>query len=99
MTEEEFTEKYKNHKMPKELKVLFNMVAERFRIVWSDYEKEFNEILEAYQNYCRVNGLIVPKDENEFFRWIAIRYPEENLPIIIEAAKNPYNYKLFHEYK
>lgn len=99
MTEEDFRDKHKNDKLPEELKILIAKAAETGLKILKDYENEFNKILDSYQDYCRVNGLIVPKNTDEFFTWISLRYPYESLPVIIEAAKNPFNYKLFHDYK
>ncbi|MBN8623225.1 MAG: hypothetical protein J0L47_08870 [Flavobacteriales bacterium] len=86
-------------KLNPELVRLTKLTAERGKEILKEYEAEFNKVLDGYKDYCRVNGLVIPKDTNEFFSWIALRYPDENLPFIIEVAKNPYNYKLFHDYK
>ena len=86
-------------KLNPELVRLMKLAAEQGKEILKEYEAEFNKVLDGYKDYCRVNGLVIPKDTKEFFSWVALRYPEENLPFIIEVAKNPYNYKLFHEYK
>lgn len=82
-----------------ELLRLGKIIAERGKEIWQEYENEYLEILNSYKDYCRSNGLVMPKDKNEFFHWVAIAYPDENLPYIIEVAKRPHNYKRFHEYK
>lgn len=82
-----------------ELLRLTKLIGERFKVIWQNYDTEYKNVLNSYKDYCRSKGLVMPKDKNEFFSWVALRYPDEPLPIIIEAAKDPYNYKLFHEYK
>lgn len=86
-------------KLNPELVRLMKLAAEQGKEILKEYEAEFNKVLDGYKDYCRVNGLVIPKDTKEFFSWVALRYPDENLPFIIEVAKNPYNYKLFHDYK
>ncbi|CAA7195871.1 hypothetical protein [Chryseobacterium potabilaquae] len=86
-------------KLNPELVRLTKLTAEQGKKILKEYEAEFNKVLDGYKDYCRVNGFVIPKDTNEFFSWVALRYPDENLPFIIEVAKNPYNYKLFHDYK
>ena len=99
MKEREFREKYKDYKIPEELQKSISEAVKSAKITLKQYEFEYNKIQKKFENYNIVNGIISPYDITEFFSWISMAYPDENLPIIIEIAKKPNSYKKFHDYK
>ena len=99
MTEKEFNEKHKGYKISEEMQNLINEAVKSAKLTLNQYELEFNKVQKRFENYNRVQGIVSPLNTDDFFSWIALAYPDENLPIIIEVAKNPYNYKRFHEYQ
>ncbi|AZA63329.1 hypothetical protein EG345_00355 [Chryseobacterium carnipullorum] len=98
MNRKEFEEKYKNAKLPEDLQELLNNAAKDANLILSEYETEYQKIQHSYSSFFHTNGIIKPYDIKEFFSWIANRYPDKNLSFIIEVAKNPNSYKMFHDY-
>lgn len=82
-----------------ELQEASKNIVENVKLILESYEDTFNQNIKSYKYFFEKNGIIVPNDTNDFFRWIAIAYPDENLQFIIEAVKNPNNFKNYHEYK
>lgn len=81
------------------LQKLTQDIATKGKLILGKYENGFNQSIKSFKFFFERNGIIVPPDSEDFFHWIALVYPDENLPFIIEAAKNPNNFKLYHEYK
>ncbi|MDV3579880.1 hypothetical protein [Elizabethkingia anophelis] len=82
-----------------ELQKLTQDIATKGKLILEKYENGFNQSIKSFKFFFEKNGIIVPSDSEDFFHWIALIYPDENVPFIIEAAKNPNNFKLYHEYK
>lgn len=81
------------------LQKLTQEIANKGKLILEKYEDQFSQNIKSFKFFFEKNGIIVPSDSEDFFHWIALVYPEENLPFIIKAAKNPNNFKLYHEYK
>lgn len=102
----EFTENY-NKSLEPTIKVIserINELAERVRetvrqleIFKIEYEKEYNKIRTKFNAHFNKEGFVVD-DADDFLLWLRCKNdskPEVNL---IEEAKKPSNYKLYHEY-
>lgn len=81
------------------LQKLTKDIATKGKLILEKYENGFNQSIKSFKFFFEKNGMIVPPDSEDFFHWIALVYPDENLPFLIEAAKKPNNFKLYHEYK
>ncbi len=62
------------------------------------YVREYDIIRTKYDAYFQKEGYITPHDADEFLLWLMCKNEYVSDVNLIEEAKNPHNYKLFHEY-
>lgn len=60
---------------------------------------EYEGVQSQFNAYFNKEGMISPKDVDEFIEWLINKNPDIQMRELIYEAKRPYNYNLFHEYK
>ena len=84
------------------LEPIFQQVHESWS-QWSQMRKEFSheydDIQSQFNAYFDKEGIVRPKDVDEFIYWLINKNPDIPMWELIDEAKRPYNYYLFHEYK
>lgn len=63
------------------------------------YGEEYETIQRCFDAYFKKEGIIIPASADEFLTWLAVKYPDEPIGNMVAEAKDPNNYKLFHEYQ
>lgn len=63
------------------------------------YGEEYETIQRCFDAYFKKEGIIIPASADEFLTWLAVKYPDEPIGNMVAKAKDPHNYKLFHEYQ
>lgn len=102
----QFTENY-NKSLEPTIKVIserINELAERVRetvrqleIFKIEYEKEYNKIRTKFNAHFNKEGFVVD-DADDFLLWLRCKNDSKSEVNLIEEAKKPSNYKLYHEY-
>ena len=59
---------------------------------------EYEIIQSKFNAYFNKEGMISPYDVDEFLSWLIAKNPDVVLWNLVDEAKRPYNYNLFHEY-
>lgn len=60
---------------------------------------EYDKIQTSFAAYFDKEGIVKPSDTDEFLMWLCVKFPQEPLYKMIDEAKKPHNYRLFHEYR
>lgn len=60
---------------------------------------EYEGVQSQFNAYFNKEGMISPKDVDEFIEWLINKNPDIQMRELIYEAKRPYNYNLFHEYQ
>lgn len=63
------------------------------------YGEEYETIQRCFDAYFKKEGIIIPASADEFLTWLAVKYPDDPTGHMVTKAKDPHNYKLFHEYQ
>lgn len=82
----------------KRLNEVVKVVKEAVEEFIAAYESEYNVIRTKFDAYFKKEGFITPFDADDFLIWLSARYPDEPTGQMVNEAKNPRNYRLFHEY-
>jgi len=98
-----------NHIMAPALECINNFslnwepIIQQMREEWERMREECSIEYEGVQSqfnaYFNKEGMISPKDVDEFIEWLINKNPDIQMRELIYEAKRPYNYNLFHEYK
>jgi len=98
-----------NHTMAPALESINNFslnwepIIQQMREEWERMREECSIEYEGVQSqfnaYFNKEGMISPKDVDEFIEWLINKNPDIQMRELIYEAKRPYNYNLFHEYK
>ncbi|HZJ73596.1 MAG TPA: DUF6043 family protein [Perlabentimonas sp.] len=73
--------------------------AESAAIKYGMLESDFDEFMSRYKPYFLKNGLLTPKDFDDFFSWLCgCRWAESNEPFGAMEIKE-FDFKLYHEYE
>lgn len=81
------------------LEPIFQQVHESWSRMREKFSHEYDDIQSQFNAYFDKEGIIRPKDVDEFLDWLINKNPYIPLGELIDEAKRPYNYNLFHEYK
>lgn len=84
-------------------KTSYNDIAERIQTgvnqFLTAFGDEFDKIQTSFAGYFDKEGIVKPCDTDEFLMWLCVKFPQEPLYKMIDEAKKPHNYRLFHEYR
>ena len=78
---------------------IFQQAFESWRQMREEFSYEYDGIQTQFNSYFDKEGIVRPKDVDEFLYWLLIKNPDIPMWELIDEAKRPYNYNLFHEYK
>ncbi|PQA90693.1 hypothetical protein B0A69_20415 [Chryseobacterium shigense] len=99
MTKEEFIKKNKGMIVSPELQKTMDDFAGAWRAFLDRYQTSFDETKNEFENYLLKNGKLIPKDINAFMNWASIIYPDAPIGYLVTLAKNPYSFKMYHDYR
>lgn len=84
-------------------KTSYNDIAERIQTgvnqFLTAFGDEYDKIQTSFAAYFNKEGIVKPSDTDEFLMWLCVKFPQEPLYKMIDEAKKPHNYRLFHEYR
>lgn len=78
---------------------IFQQAFESWSQMREEFSYEYDGIQTQFNSYFDKEGIVRPKDVDEFLYWLLIKNPDIPMWELIDEAKRPYNYNLFHEYK
>lgn len=81
------------------LEPIFQQVHESWSQMRKEFSHEYDDIQSQFNAYFDKEGIVRPKDVDEFIYWLLDKNPDIPMWELIDEAKRPYNYNLFHEYK
>jgi hypothetical protein len=81
------------------LEPIFQQVHESWSRMREKFSHEYDDIQSQFNAYFDKEGIVRPKDVDEFLDWLINKNPDIPLWELMDEAKRPYNYNLFHEYK
>ena len=86
-------------RMNDNLAPIFQQAFESWNQMRKEFSHEYDDVQSQFNAYFDKEGIVRPKDVDEFLDWLINKNPDIPLWELIDEAKRPYNYNLFHEYK
>lgn len=78
---------------------IFQQAFESWSQMRKEFSHEYDDVQSQFNAYFDKEGIVRPKDVDEFIYWLLIKNPDIPMWELIDEANRPYNYNLFHEYK
>lgn len=78
---------------------ILQQMIESWSQMREEFSYEYDGIQTQFNSYFDKEGIVRPKDVDEFLFWLINKNPDIPMWELIDEAKRPYNYNLFHEYK
>jgi len=78
---------------------IFQQAFESWNQMRKEFSHEYDDVQSQFNAYFDKEGIVRPKDVDEFIYWLINKNPDIPMWELIDEANRPYNYNLFHEYK